>query len=761
MDDKSQEPSASTVDAEITTVEKMRSLPWAVAFSSTNQIFAYLTFFGSVAVLFFNRLGFSNGEIGTTLGILYITGIFSIFLVPYSARIGYKRTFLIYMSARALVVVFMLFTPYVLRTFGEQVVVWYVMAIVGLFAIFRTVTLTGWMPWSREYVPDTVRGKYTAINNIFTNGLGFLTVMIAGLVVGDGEDLDKFLYLFAASFVFAAITVWAATHVPGGAPQPGEGKKSHISEAFATLKEPNFLMFILAVGLVTISSEPMNAFLPLYSNEQLGLSAGVAIYIQAATMFGGILSSYIWGWAADRYGSKPVILLGLALRMVVPVLWFVIPRNTEMSVWLALGAALFRGIANMGWLIGSSRMLYVSLVPAAKSGDYLAVWTTWGGITWAISQVLGGWLLDASAGLSGHLWLFEFDSYIVLFSIALFVPIISFILLNKVRESEEEVSVGSFASLFFQGNPFMAVNAMIRFQRARDEETVVKLTERLGQSRSPLTVEELLEAISDPRFNVRFEAIISIARREPDPRLVSVLCTVLERDEPALGVVAAWALGRLGAPDALDSLRDGLDAPYRSIQAHSARSLGTLQDEAVLPLLTRRLAEEEDIGLKVAYTSALGKLRAVPAVPDILSLLWRQEDHYIQLEIALALARIMGEEPKFIELLRSVRNDAGTTYSQSATQILQAYGDALDEGQIEQVGLAAEAFARGELDEAVEGLLAGLEGVAVPKHSDTVSLVAAETRQQLARHKAGRIDILLLYFLSLLHAVTPPDTPNT
>lgn len=751
--------SVLATDAEVTTAEKMRSLPWAVGFSVTNQIFAYLTFFGPVVVLFFNRLGLSKGQIGTTLGILYITGIFSIFLVPYSARIGYKKTFLRFMTARALVVVLMLFVPWIVRRFGEQVVVFCVMAIVGLFAIFRTVALTGWMPWSQEYVPNTVRGKYTAINSIFTNSLGFLTVIIAGWVVGDGENLNNFLYLFAASFVFAALTVWAATHVPGGAPQPGQ-TKSHLREAFATLKNPAFMLFLLSVGLVTISAEPMNAFLPLYTNEQIGLSASVAIYIQAATMFGGILSSYLWGWAADRYGSKPVILLGLTLRIIVPVLWFAIPRQAEASVWLAMGTALFSGVANMGWAIGSSRMLFVSLVPSAKSGDYMAMWTTWGGITWAVSQVLGGWLLEAAAGVSGHLWIFEFDSYIVLFGIALIVPLVALFLLNRVHEADEEVSIGSFASLFFQGNPFMAMNAMIKFQRARDEETTVKLTEQLGQSRSPLTVEELLEAISDPRFNVRFEAIISIARREPDPRLISVLCTVLERDEPALGVVAAWALGRLGDPDALDSLRDALDAPYRSIQAHSARSLGTLQDETVLPLLTRRLAEEDDIGLKVAYTSALGKLRAEDAVPDILALLQPQEDRYIQLEIALALARIIGEEPHFINLMRGARSDPGTTFSQAAEQLVPLYHHALDKSKVQMLHNAAELFARAELDEAVEMLLECMEGVTIPEHSQTISLILAEARRQLTLHKAERVDIMILYFLSLLHAAAPADEPK-
>ena len=105
-----------------------------------------------------------------------------------------------------------------------------------------------------------------------------------------------------------------------------------------------------------------------------------------------------------------------------------------------------------------------------------------------------------------------------------------------------------------------------------------------------MTVEELLETLVDPRFNVRFEAIISIARMGPDPRLVEAVAGVLEGREISLSVIAAWALGRMGSDDALPALRRGLNSTYRSLQAHCARSLGTLGDQESAPLLLERLA---------------------------------------------------------------------------------------------------------------------------------------------------------------------------
>ena len=88
--------------------------------STANSIFAVLTLFGSAMVLFLNQLQFSNTQIGLTLGVLYITGVFSVFLIRFASRIGYKRIFQIFMSARAAVIILLLFAPTIWEEFGQE-----------------------------------------------------------------------------------------------------------------------------------------------------------------------------------------------------------------------------------------------------------------------------------------------------------------------------------------------------------------------------------------------------------------------------------------------------------------------------------------------------------------------------------------------------------------------------------------------------------------------------------------------------------------
>ena len=293
----------------------------------------------------------------------------------------------------------------------------------------------------------------------------------------------------------------------------------------------------------------------------------------------------------------------------------------------------------------------------------------------------------------------------------------------------------------------MAAESIIRYQFARDEETTVAATERLGQAHSPLTVDELLTTLDDPRFNVRFEAIISIARHGPDERLIDALAKVLRQSEPALGVAAAWALGRLGDPRALDVLRDGLDSPYRSIRAHCARALGTLGDESVVPQLLEYLENEPDLQQRVAYAATLGKLRVQSAIPILLSVLAQCPDLESQQTTALSSGRIIGDEHTFIQLLSQVgSSDPGTAIAQALLNLKKGL-DGLDAGEhnlMEMLDVTSETFARGELSEGVAQFQEIITVLPKEGFGEYCGIILEACQEQMGQHGAQRLDIVVL-----------------
>jgi MFS family permease len=688
----------------LTNVQKIKALPWSIVHSAANSVFCQFTFFGSAFVLFLSEVGFSKTQIGSLLSFFPFSALMALFIAPLVARFGHKRTFVTFWGIRKITTALLLLTPWILSRFGSRVLLVYVVGIAAAFAISRAIAMTAMYPWEQEYVPNTVRGKYSATKSMFANVASFVAVMGAGYLIGESPDLEDFVTLFAIGVLFGLISVWGASRLPGGAPiGEGRARKSRPRDILATARDRSLLLYLAGASLISLATGPLGSFLPLFMQEQVGLKAGNVVLLSTGTLLGGVLSSYVWGWASDRYGSKPVMLSGVYLQSVLPMCWLLMPRHSSLSLYAAQGIAFLQGFVNMGWAIGSARLLFVSVVPPRKRTEYMALYYAWMGVVGGLGQVIGGRVLDRSAGITGQFLGLPVEPYTILFVIGIILPVAAGLLFREVR-ADSTITTAEFAGMFFQGNPLRVAGSLIGFHRAKDERATISMTERLGQTQSPLTVEELLEALADPRFYVRFEAIVSIARMKPDDRLIEALVEILDGNEPALSVIAAWALGRIGDEQAVGPLRQGLDARYRSVQAHCVRSLATLGDMGVVPVLLERLgADDADAGLQMAYASALGQLQVQEATDRLLVLLRHAQEQNARMELALALARIVGDEQYFIQLLRQARTEIGTATSQAVIALKKTLSDChMDDGDLMAiVDRCAEDLAQEDLESGV------------------------------------------------------------
>ena len=728
-----------------TTVEKLRGLPWSIAANVANTVFSQFTFFGSVFPLFLAELGFSKSQMGFLFSLMPFCGLIAPFIAPATVRFGYKNTYMVFWGTRKIFTALLLLTPWILATLGAHIALLFISAITAIFAICRAVAETARVPWVQEYVPNAMQGKYTALSNIYTSLAGFLSVLVAGYVLGQAHNLSGYMFLIAAGVFFGFICVWLTSFIPGGAPVEQPPQTRPRRELRTALRDKNMLLYLSGVSVIIVATTSIGSFLPLFMQEQVGLDASNVVYLQLGGLLGALLTSYLWGWAADRYGSKPVMLYGLNLRLLTPLLLLVIPRHSQFSLTAALAINFLAGMADMGWGIGSTRLLYVSVVPPEKNADYMALYSAWVGIVGGVSQLLGGWALDYARGISGQWFFLTIDPYTPLFMAGFVLLLACNWVVHQVR-SDNKFGVRQFTGIFLRGNPFLAMGSLIRYQSARDESDAVRGTERLGQAKSLMTVDELLDALADPRFQVRFEAIISIARMPPDASLSQALIEILNGTELALCVVAAWALGRMGDPRALPALRAALNSPYHSIQAHSARALGALGDQEIVPELLKRLATETDKGLQMAYASALGKIGVTEAVDLLLGLFDKTTNVGARLELALCLARLVGHEHHFIHLVRRLREDLGTAAAQAVLVFKKKVDkNARNASQLDPLlTQCAEAFARDDFVPALEALSAAIHLVAPHHYHETEAKILNECALHLAEAGIEQKEYLLL-----------------
>ncbi len=642
---------------ETTDAEKIRAFPRYALFSATNVVFWYLTVAPSMLTLFLDSMGLDKIQIGGALALLPFCGLVAPFIAPWVSRAGPKRVFMTFWLVRNFVVALLLATPWVAARYGGQASLLFVLCVIGGFALCRAVGETGFYPWFQEIVPDSMRGKFSAANNVIGTVVAVIAVSLAGVFLGPLPHTSQFLWLIGVGAAFGIVSVAFAGSVPGGRPTPQAASPAggHAREA---LRDGNFRLYLVGVAMIILGWDAISSFVPLFLKEEVGLPTSTVVLLQNAGMIGGMISCFLWGWAADRYGSKPVMLLGLVVMCFIPLGWMCIPRHSGLSSNVAIGIAFASGLMSTAWGIGSSRQLFVSVIPAARKTQYTSIYYAWVGLIGGGGPLAAGAALEALKGLRVSApW--TVDPYVPLFAAGFVLSVCGVMLLRKTR-GDGAVRTREFAGMFLRGNVLAALGSMIKYSLAAHEPDRVSITEKLGAARSPLNVDELLEALADPSFNVRYEAIVSIARTRTDDRLVEALVEIARSDQAELAMEASWALARMGSKSAIEPLRGVLQSPYPMLRARGARALATLGDATVAPELLQQLRQQDDAMLRLAYASALGTLGYTPAIGPILGQLEAAPQVADRDELALAVARLAGREQDYIRLWRRTRRQLGT-----------------------------------------------------------------------------------------------------
>jgi len=416
--------------------DKRNALPWCYASGALNNIFGLWTFAGSVFVLFLSELQLPKGQIGALLSLFQFCGLLALGFAPVAARWGRKRVFLACYGVRKLVMAALLLLPWIVARSGHGTALVFLTGIIIVFAILRALAETAYYPWQQEFVPNAVRGRFTAWSTVFGLVASGGALAIAGYVIGSGTGLDRYLLLIGAGSTIGFLGVVLMAKIPGGAPRQDPVKFGrHLAKMIEALRDRNFRSYLGGLAGLTIGTSMLISFLPLYLREQLGLASGTVVRLDIVVMVGSAFSSLAWGWLADRLGSRPVLMPSAACMLLLPLAWLLLPRHlAHAAVWCA-GVYFAYGLISSGVAIGAGRLLFNGVVPAEASTAYTAIYYAWLGVTGGIAPLLAGGILSArvSRDAGACIGPFPADGYALLFATALLCLVAGWWLYGRVR----------------------------------------------------------------------------------------------------------------------------------------------------------------------------------------------------------------------------------------------------------------------------------------------------------------------------------------
>ncbi len=728
---------------ELTYRVKVQRLPWALTNQTLNAVSAQITFGGPVLLLFLDSLGLTKAHMGLLLACFPLSSLIALAAEPFAARFGNKRTYLTFYSIRTLVLALLLAVPGVIYNFGALNAVVFISLVLVAFAVLRAVASTGFSPWYQEFVPNATRSRYALIYNLVSNIAGTIALVMAAFMIGPEPGMGPFLWIIGAGVALGLAAGVCAFPMPGGAPIAERRKSVSLGAMLDTLHTREFSYYLAGIALITLGSAPLQ-FIPLLMKHRIGLPDNDILIFSAITLTGNLLFSYLWSWATDRWGNKAIIMLSLGVLAVMPLAWLAIPAASPLTIPLAIAVSIMAGLSSAGWSIGSVGLLFNGVVAPERKTDFLAANYAWSGLVGGLGVLVAGGALDLvkSSIQVNHLPMP--DEYTVLFPVAFLISVTSILVFRQVREYKA-FGLRRLLTMLLKGNPIRAAGSLIMYRRARAESERISVTESMGSAKSPLNIDELLDAMYDPSFNVRHEAIIAMARMRADDRLINALTEVLHGNEPDLSVSAIWALGRLGDRRAIEPLRELLDSAYPLIRARSARTLALLGDYDIVPNLLDKFRSTEDEGLRIAYATALGALRSRDAVAGLLEFLHNVRGKDAHMELALAIAQIASTPDNYVHLARQVRLNPTSAFSQALLGLRRLRN--LPPGWLENTELVdhcISSFARYDQERGLLDIAAILDRCQPVNIGETYALILRECAECVREFKSARTEYAVL-----------------
>jgi MFS family permease len=485
---------------------------------------------------------------------------------------------------------------------------------------FLSMTNPPYISWLGDVVPEDIRGRYFSRRNMYAGLAGMVVSLSMGRLVDVLPKKIAFPIVFATATFFAIVEIIIIFLQPEPYREP-QKELSLIHELVLPLKDKNFKFYTFFISFWNFAVIMPGQFFSVFMLKYLHLSYTTIVLVSISSGIAGLIAQPFFGYLADRYSNKSILLLTSLFASLIPFLYiFMTPRFPTFSLILLYLVNIFAGAIWAGIMLTQFNLLLM-FSPPIKRMSYVGIHSAFVSLIGAISPFLGGLIVNALKGFQISFLALDLTNIKILFTLSTVLRLLSLSLLRIIKEYREEESPLELVRDIMPRRPIETLKAL-RLLGSGKEERRIKAIRALASARSSLAIDGLVNLLQDPDLEVRREAIIALGEIGNE-KAIEPLERYLESEKTFTKEVSE-ALEKLGVRIEI-SLKEtyGLDA------------LGT---EELLLLLQRE--EEEEILAHIAYH--LAKMGEKSALNNLLSIREKLKSPLFKRQWIYSIGKLIG-----------------------------------------------------------------------------------------------------------------------
>lgn len=264
------------------------------------------------------------------------------------------------------------FIPFILHPDKSKAGIVIITVLIAVSSVASSIVGMAFNSWMGSLVPAEIKGRFFSRRTMIYTITGGIAALLSGLLLDKVQGFTGYavVFIIAALMGTADIVLFFWIKDP---PMQIATKKQAFGKLFTEpFKDGNYLRYMLFVAFWYFSVNIVGPFFNVYMIEELKMNfLIISLFTQVAANLTTILSIRFWGRLADKYGSKPVMLLCCCILFILPMVWLFV---TPQTIWVVLIIGFFSGLFWPGFEMTALNQS-IWLAPEKNRSIYIANYT--------------------------------------------------------------------------------------------------------------------------------------------------------------------------------------------------------------------------------------------------------------------------------------------------------------------------------------------------------------------------------------------------
>jgi MFS family permease len=499
--------------------------------------------------------------------------------------------------------------------------------------------------WNAHIIPEDIRARFIGRQTMANLLVGIVASYAAGWYLDLFDEPTKYTGFFAIFLVATLIGLGGFLNL-SRVPFRATESDSQTGSLLIPFRNPQFRNLLIYFWTWNFAWSVGSPFYSVFMLKTLQISYSNVAILTSLLMAAMVLGSQLLSGLIDRYGSKAMLQILTIPSLFTPIFWIF---NRPDFYWFIPVAMILNGLIFSGILVSVNSLLYANVPESGNRTAYFAGWSCAVFLAYAIAPLVGSALVTWFKPLHVQLFGFDIGKLQLVFFVSAVLMILPNFLLRTVKDGKGTTSRELLGQVG-RGNVVGYLYNALAFDWARTDRNRARAVRQMGRSRSPMALDQLIQALNDSNPDVRKQAAQGLgeagARQAIDPLLEE-----LKDEESDIRTEAIEALGKIGDPGIIDHLIEALNDQDTRVQISAIRALSEMGNAEAAELLFWKFADHFDRATFPTLADVLGATQDLRMVKPTLERIVNFRSPTIRLQLLNAICRALGAQRRFYQLI--------------------------------------------------------------------------------------------------------------